>query len=218
MNMKPDEIEKMSFTLIDGELRLRAEQHGGRADGRTERTPLEEAVLRRVIHTSADFGYDENLVFTHNAAAALFDALRRGCTVVTDTRMALAGINKRALETHRSRALCFIDDEEVAREAAEKGTTRSACAVDKAAALSGPLVFAVGNAPTALLRIRELVQEGTLAPLAVIGVPVGFVNVVEAKESLFELDVPCVIARGRKGGSSIAAAIVNALLYYGGEP
>jgi precorrin-8X/cobalt-precorrin-8 methylmutase len=211
--MKPDEIEKASMAIIDGELRLQRERRAPAAG----RSPLEEAVLRRVIHAGADFDYDENLVFTHNAAAVLFDALRRGCAVITDTRMALAGINKRALENAGSRALCFIDDAEVAQKAAESGKTRSACAVDKAAALSGPLVFAVGNAPTALLRIRELVKERALAPLAVIGVPVGFVNVVEAKEALFELDTPCVIARGRKGGSPIAAAIVNALLYYGGE-
>lgn len=215
--MKPEEIEKKSFAIIDGELcRLRA---GRRADGAAiiDRTPLEEAVVRRVIHTSADFEYDKNLIFTRNAAQVIFDALRSRCAVVTDTRMALAGINKRALEKTGSRALCFIDDEEVAKAAVAAGTTRSACAVDRAAALEEPLIFAIGNAPTALLRIQSLVQQRVFKPLAVIGVPVGFVNVIEAKEALLELDVPCVIARGRKGGSPVAATIINALLYYGSE-
>ena len=216
--MKPDEIEQASFAQIDSELRrLRAERSP--AEAAAERPPLEEAVLRRVIHASADFEYDKTLRFTHNAARVIHDALRRACTVVTDTRMALAGINKRTLEQNGGRALCFIDDEEVAKRAAETGTTRSACAVDRAALLEGqgPLIFAIGNAPTALLRIQTLVNEGRLRPLAVVGVPVGFVNVVEAKEALLELDVPCIIAQGRKGGSPIAAAIINALLYYQGE-
>ena len=214
MNMKPEEIERASFAQIDSELRrLRAERSAGGVEA-LERAPIEEAVLRRVIHTSADFDYDEKLFFTHDAAEVIYDALRRQCTVVTDTHMALAGINKRSLEKNGSRALSFIDDEAVAKAALEAGTTRSSAAVDRAAALNEPLVFAVGNAPTALLRIHSLVKQAAFRPIAVIGVPVGFVNVIEAKEALFELDIPCIIARGRKGGSPIAAAIINALLYY----
>jgi precorrin-8X/cobalt-precorrin-8 methylmutase len=128
--------------------------------------------------------------------------------------MALSGINKRALAEYGSSVLCFIADDDVARAASVNHTTRSAAAVDKAAALKEPLVFAIGNAPTALLRIRDLVREGALKPEAIIGVPVGFVNVVEAKEAILELDIPCIVAQGRKGGSPIAAAIINALLYY----
>jgi precorrin-8X/cobalt-precorrin-8 methylmutase len=206
--MTPEEIEAKSLAIIGDELRRL------RGDSAVERDPLEETILRRVIHASADFDYDRNLVFTHDAAKAALNAVRRGCVIVTDTLMVLSGINKRALAETGSGVQCFIADEDVARAASANHTTRSAAAVDKAAALKEPLVFAVGNAPTALLRIRDLVKEGVLKPEAVIGVPVGFVNVVEAKEAMFELDVPCIIARGRKGGSPIAAAIINALLYY----
>jgi precorrin-8X/cobalt-precorrin-8 methylmutase len=210
--MTPEEIEAKSLAIISDELRrLRSESE---LNGAAERDPLEEAVLRRVIHASADFDYDRNLVFTHGAARAALNAVRKGCVIVTDTLMALSGINKRALAESGSRALCFIADEDVARAASGSRTTRSAAAVDKAAALNEPLVFAVGNAPTALLRICDLVKEGLVKPEAVIGVPVGFVNVIEAKEAMLELGLPCIIARGRKGGSPIAAAIINALLYY----
>jgi precorrin-8X/cobalt-precorrin-8 methylmutase len=216
--MTPEEIEEKSLAIISDELRrLRSERLEPGGDNVIERNSLEETILRRVIHTSADFDYDRNLVFTHDAADRALNAVRKGCVIVTDTLMALSGINKRSLSESGSRVLCFIADEDVARTASVNRTTRSAAAVDKAAALKEPLLFAVGNAPTALLRIRDLVKEGILKPEAVIGVPVGFVNVIEAKEAMLELDIPCIIARGRKGGSPIAAAIINALLYYG-EP
>lgn len=199
--LRPEDIEARSMALIEAELPF----------------PLPEdtaPVVKRVIHTTADFDYAKNLIFSPNAAALGRAALEGGCTVVTDTTMVQAGINKRALERLGSRTACFIAHPEVVRRAREAGTTRSAAAVDFAAeTLTGPLLFAVGNAPTALLRLCELVEAGRLSPALVIGVPVGFVNVVEAKELALTLQVPHIVARGRKGGSNVAAAIVNALLY-----
>jgi precorrin-8X/cobalt-precorrin-8 methylmutase len=197
----PQDIERRSMELIEQELK----------------TSLPEdvaPVVKRVIHTTADFDYAENLVFSPRAVERGREALGRGCTVVTDTTMAQSGINKRVLSALGGATECFIAHPEVVRRAREQGCTRSAAAVDYAAeTLTGPLVFAVGNAPTALLRICELVEAGALRPELVIGVPVGFVNVVEAKELALTLEVPHIVARGRKGGSNVAAAIVNALLY-----
>ena len=197
----PADIEKRSFEIIESELEA----------------PIPDKIkpiVIRAIHTTADFDYAETLRFSPDAVERGRTALKQGCTVVTDTTMAQAGINKRALERLGGKTACFIAHPEVARRAKEAGTTRSAAAVDFAAeTLTGPLLFAVGNAPTALLRLCELVEAGRLSPALVIGVPVGFVNVVEAKELALTLQVPHIVARGRKGGSNVAAAIVNALLY-----
>ena len=165
-----------------------------------------------MIHTSADFDYLRNLMFTRDAARVGRDLLRAGAWVVTDTQMALAGINKRNLARYGGEARCFIADADVADAARANGTTRAHAAVDKAARLPGPLIFAVGNAPTALMRMRELRDAGLFTPGMVIAAPVGFVNVEEAKALCVDLPIPCVIAWGKKGGSAIAAAIVNALL------
>ena len=140
-------------------------------------------------------------------------ALQAGCDVVTDTAMAQAGINKKLLSGFGGRALCFIADEDVAREAKQRGVTRSLVSMEKAARLEKPLIFAIGNAPTALFSLCDLMRAGALAPEMVIGVPVGFVNVVEAKEALMRTVPHYIVARGRKGGSNVAAAIVNAALY-----
>lgn len=200
-HVAPADIERRSMELIEAELK-------------TPLSPEIAPVVKRVIHTTADFDYAETLVFSPDAVERGRGALKRGCTVVTDTTMAQSGINKRALAALGGRAECFIAHPEVVRLAKERGCTRSAAAVDYAAAtLTGPLVFAIGNAPTALIRLCELVEAGTLRPELVIGVPVGFVNVVEAKELALRLPVPYIVARGRKGGSTVAAAIVNALLY-----
>jgi len=201
---KPEEIEARSMAIIEEELARR----------RKARAPLEEAVLKRVIHTTADFSFDETLCFTHDAAAAGAQIMKEAPVLVTDTQMALAGINKRALAAAGGSVSCFIADEDVAAEAKARGTTRAAVAVEKAAAVCGrDPVFVVGNAPTALIRICELIREDRLAPRLIIGVPVGFVNVSASKELLLGLDVPCIITRGNKGGSNVAAAIVNALQY-----
>jgi precorrin-8X/cobalt-precorrin-8 methylmutase len=198
--VEPLAIEARSFEIIRQEL-----PH-----------PIDEAlapVILRVIHATADFEYADSLYFSEDAMDAAFHAIREGATFVTDTTMALSGINKAALRRHGCEALCFIGDEDVARAALEKGTTRSSQAMEKAAGLKRPLIFAIGNAPTALVRLCELIREGQLKPRLVIGVPVGFVNVVQSKALVMSAGVPCIVARGRKGGSSVAAAICNALLY-----
>ncbi|MDR0817992.1 MAG: precorrin-8X methylmutase, partial [Oscillospiraceae bacterium] len=162
---------------------------------------------------TADFDYADSLYFSEGAAQSARDALNDGITIVTDTTMALSGINKPALAKLNCSARCYIGDSDIAETAAANGTTRSAASMDKAAELDGNLIFAIGNAPTALVRLYELINSGKLSPKLIIAVPVGFVNVVQAKEMIMELSVPCIVARGRKGGSNVAAAIVNALLY-----
>ena len=197
----PADIEARSMELIAQEL-------GDRAF-----PPEELPVVKRVIHTTADFEYADSLVFSPGAVEAGIEAVKAGCTVVTDTQMAFSGVNKRVLEKFGGRAVCFMSDPDVAAEAKARGETRATVSMEKAARLSGPLVLVVGNAPTALVRACQLMDEGKLRPALVIGVPVGFVNVVESKELLLTMPVPHIVARGRKGGSNVAAAICNALLY-----
>ncbi len=199
-NVKPMEIEKRSFEIITEEL------------GDTPLMPGTEAIVKRCIHTSADFDYARNLYFSEKAVDKALAALKKGACIVTDTQMAKAGINKRALARFGGEVYCFMADEDVADLAKKNGTTRATASMDKAAGLDRPLIFAVGNAPTALVRLYELIEEG-FRPELIIGVPVGFVNVVPSKELIMKTDVPCIVARGRKGGSNIAACIVNALLY-----
>ena len=201
--MRPQEIETRSMEIIEEELGERAAAW----------PPEELLVVKRCIHTSADFDYGENLVFSPGAVEIALEALRNGVTIVTDTSMAAAGINKRSAAALGVEVRCFIADPDVAAEAKGRGITRSAVCMERAAALGRPVIAAVGNAPTALMRIKELADEGRFRPELVIGVPVGFVNVVEAKEMILGTDIPHIVARGRKGGSNIAAAIVNALLY-----
>ena len=203
--VKPADIEARSFQMISDEL----------AQAGIVLDPENELVVKRVIHTSADFEYAENLVFSQHATTLGVDALKGGCSIVTDTKMAAAGINKRVLGKFGGTVHNFISDADVAAEAKERGLTRSAVCMERAAALGEPLVYAVGNAPTALVRLYEMLQAGQMEcpPALIIGVLVGFVNVVESKELICELDVPHIVARGRKGGSNVAAAICNALLY-----
>lgn len=199
--IRPMDIEKRSFEIISellGDRRLDQEN---------------EAVIKRVIHTTADLDYADSLVFSENAVAKGIEALRRGCDIVTDTQMVKAGINKRVLAQLGGEVHCFIGDEDVAKEAVERGVTRSIVSMEKAAKLGKPCIFALGNAPTALLAVDELARQGLLSPALVIGVPVGFVNVVESKERIIASNLPYIVARGRKGGSNVAAAICNALLY-----
>ena len=196
----PADIEARSMELIGQELGERV-------------FPAEQLpVVKRVIHTTADFEYADSLVFSAGAVEAGVAAIRQGCTIVTDTQMAFSGVNKRVLEKFGGRAVCFMSDPDVAAEAKARGETRATVSMERAARLEGPLVLAIGNAPTALVRACELIDAGELKPALVIGVPVGFVNVVESKE-LLTLDVPHIVARGRKGGSNVAAAICNAMLY-----
>lgn len=197
----PAEIEKRSMEIITAEL--------GERSFPAEVLP----VVKRVIHTSADFDYADNLVFSPDAVAKGIEAIRNGCTIVTDTQMAWSGVNKRVLEKFGGKAVCFMSDPEVAAEAKARGETRATVSMERAAELEGPLVFAIGNAPTALVRLCQLIDEGKVDPALVIGVPVGFVNVVESKELMLTMDAPHIVARGRKGGSNVAAAICNALIY-----
>ncbi len=207
---KPADIERTSMAIIAAELCQRG----------ITIPPDREAVVRRVIHTTADFDYAANLTFTPQAVARGVEALRRGTAIVTDTNMAKAGISRPALSKLGSQVLCFMAEEDVARQAKQQGTTRAAAAIDRAAREHPGAILAVGNAPTALFAIARHLEAG-LRPALVIGVPVGFVNVVEAKEELLEvcrrLEIPAILAMGRKGGSNVAAAICNALLYLAGD-
>ncbi len=200
-NVLPEEIEKRSFEIIGEEL------------GDVKLDALQEPLIKRVIHTTADFEYLESLCFSENVVLKLQEAIRSGACIVTDTQMAKSGINKKELLRYGGEVFCFMSDEDVAQEAKRNQSTRAVASMDKAAALGKDLIFAIGNAPTALVRLYELIEEGRLSPKGIIGVPVGFVNVVEAKELIMQADVPYIVARGRKGGSNVAAAICNALLY-----
>ena len=198
----PADIEKRSFEIITEEL------------GDKILIPGTEPIVKRCIHTSADFDYADNLAFSDGVVERALEAIRNGASIVTDTQMAKAGINKKSLARFGGEVKCFMSDEDVAELAKKNGTTRAVASMDMAAELEGPVIFAIGNAPTALVRIYELVKEGKLRPELIIAVPVGFVNVVPSKELILSLDVPSIVARGRKGGSNIAACICNALLYH----
>ena len=201
VNVLPAEIEKRSFEIISSEMEP------------MEFGPNEELVVKRVIHTSADFDYAKTLCFSDCAVPKTMEAIKKGACIVTDTQMAKAGINKKILAKFGGEVLNFMADEDVAAAAKANGTTRATACIDKAAALDRPLIFAIGNAPTALVRLYELITDGRLRPELIIGVPVGFVNVVQSKELIMQTDVPYIVARGRKGGSNVAAAICNAILY-----
>ena len=197
----PAEIEARSMEIIRSELKQPL-------------PPEQEAVILRAIHTTADFDYAKNLCFSPNAVQRGVEALRGGADIVTDTTMAMSGINKRVLAKFGGQVYNYIADGDVAAEARERGITRAAVSMERAAAMGKPLIYAIGNAPTALVRLYEMWCDGTLpTPALIVGVPVGFVNVVEAKELTMQMDCPWIVARGRKGGSNLAAAICNALLY-----
>lgn len=199
--IKPMDIETRSFAIITELL------------GDRKLDPENEPVIKRVIHTSADFDYADNLVFSPHAVQKGIEALRGGCDIVTDTQMAKAGINKTILGKLGGQVHCFMSDPDVAAEAKERGVTRAIVSMERAAKLERPCIFAIGNAPTALVSLHGQMQKGLVHPALVIGVPVGFVNVVESKELILQSEVPHIVARGRKGGSNVAAAICNALLY-----
>lgn len=200
--MKPMEIEQRSFEIITELL------------GNRVLDPENELVIKRVIHTTADFDYADNLTFSEHAVQKGIAALKSGCDIVTDTQMAKAGINKTILASLGGEVHCFMSDPDVAQEARSRGVTRALVSMEKAAALEKPCIFAIGNAPTALLSLEQLMEEGKAAPALIIGVPVGFVNVEMSKERIIAAArAPYIIARGRKGGSNVAAAICNALLY-----
>lgn len=201
--VRPDEIEKRSFEIIGREL----EQRGIVLDA------VQEPVTKRVIHTTADFDYADTLVYSENAVEKARNLIKNGAHIVTDTNMAKAGINKKRLAGYGGEVHCFMADEDVAAEAKSRGVTRATVSMERAAALDRPVIFAIGNAPTALISLHEMMQEGVFMPAFIIGVPVGFVNVEAAKKLIIQSDVPHIVNRGRKGGSNVAAAICNALVY-----
>lgn len=201
--MAPERIEARSFEIIEQELSQR---------GIALSEPT-EMIIKRVIHTSADFDYVDTMCFSPGAVEKAASLIRGGADLVTDTQMAMSGINKKELSKYGGKVHCFMADPDVAETAQSQGITRAAVSVKKALEIKKPLIFVVGNAPTALLTLHESIVSGGRLPDFVIGVPVGFVNVIESKELIMETGVSYIVNRGRKGGSNIAAAIVNAILY-----
>ena len=197
------EIEKRSFEILSQELEKR----------RIVLPADQEPITKRVIHTSADFEYVDTLKYSPGAVAKAKELIRNGADIVTDTNMALSGINKKLLAGFGGQVHCFMADETVAELAKKRKTTRAAVSMEMAARIEKPVIFAVGNAPTALIQLYEMLHQGSYRPAFIIGVPVGFVNVEAAKELIMETDVPYIVNKGRKGGSNIAAAICNAIIY-----
>ncbi|MDE7415876.1 MAG: precorrin-8X methylmutase [Lachnospiraceae bacterium] len=201
--LPPVEIEKRSFEIITEELLKR----------NISLPKEEELITKRVIHTSADFDYAKTLCYSKGAVEIFKELIKNGADIVTDTNMALAGINKKALAKFGGEAHCFMADEDTRLLAKQRNVTRAAVSMEKAAKIEKPVVFAIGNAPTALIKLYEMMGKMDWKPAFIIGVPVGFVNVEAAKELILKTNIPYIINRGRKGGSNIAAAICNAVLY-----
>lgn len=199
----PNEIEKRSFEIIGEEL----EKRGIMLD------KVQEPITKRVIHTTADFDYAKTMTYSKNAIEIAHQLIEKGADIVTDTNMAKAGINKKKLASFGGSVHCFMADEDVAIEAKKRSTTRASVSMERASQINKPVIFAIGNAPTALISLHELMERENFKPEFIIGVPVGFVNVEAAKELIIESEVPYIINRGRKGGSNVAAAICNALMY-----
>jgi precorrin-8X/cobalt-precorrin-8 methylmutase len=194
------DIERRSFEIIGEELGV-------------ELDPKLEPIIKRVIHTTADFDYLKNLCFSPNVVDVALEIIKSGVTIVTDTTMVMSGINKKSLAELGGKVVCYVGDEDVAEISKRNGVTRSSACVDKASTLPHPIIYAVGNAPTSLIRLYELITDGVFKPDLIIGVPVGFVNVVQSKELIMSTDVPYIVAKGRKGGSNVCASICNAIIY-----
>ena len=205
VHLRPEEIEEESFRIIDAEV------------GPHPWSQAEWPIVRRVIHTSADFEYVRSMVFSSNAVRCAVAAIKAGSGIATDTTMAQSGISKVRLEKFGIATVCHVAEPQVAREAKSLGITRSILAMRKAAADPGTGIFIIGNAPTALYELLRLISEDGVRPSLIVGLPVGFVGAAESKEALLALeeefaDIPFITNRGRKGGSNVAAAVVNALL------
>lgn len=199
----PEEIERKSFDIISEELK----------DQKINLLPEQEMVIKRAIHTSADFDYAHTLTFSNQAVEKAKELIKNGADIVTDTNMALAGINKGVLKRFGGEAHCFMADPHVMELAKQRNVTRALVSMEMASKITKPVIFAVGNAPTALIQLYDMMQNHIFIPSFIIGVPVGFVNVVAAKELILGTEIPYIINRGRKGGSNVAAAICNAILY-----
>jgi len=202
----PEAIEKMSFLIIDEQV---ATDYGGYP---TE-DKIEKAILRRVIHTTADFDYLDNLHISKEFIDRTLKALKKGLTIITDTNMVYSGINKKVLEDMGCKIRCYISEEETAKRASGDGITRSMASVIRAAEEEGSKLYVFGNAPTALFKTLEIYEKNEENLIGIIGVPVGFVGAAESKEALMASSISSIAAKGRKGGSNVAAAIVNAILY-----
>lgn len=198
-NMKPNDIEARSMAIIDAEA------------GAHEWPPKKWAVIRRMIHTTADFDWAGITLINELALECGVKALSGGCTIFTDTQMARMGISTWRIESLGVDTRCLMGDEVVSVRAAKNGTTRAVAAVDLAVDMDPEAVFVIGNAPTALLRLLEHCKAGKASPQLVVGLPVGFVNAAEAKQALAETNLPFITAKGRKGGSAVAASVINAL-------
>lgn len=196
----PKDIEKRSFEIIEKELSKPLD-------------PILAPVIKRVIHTTADFDYAKILCFSENVIDIALKAIKNGVNIVTDTNMGKAGINQKLLKQFGGEVYCFMGKREVAEEACKRETTRAVISMEKALSLEKPLIFAIGNAPTALLKLYDMILANEIQPALIIGVPVGFVNVEVSKEKIMSTNIPYIVAKGRKGGSTVAAAICNALLY-----
>jgi precorrin-8X/cobalt-precorrin-8 methylmutase len=197
-NILPADIEKRSFEIIESELETKIDE---------EIKPI----VKRVIHATADFSFEKSLVFSDGAVKTALKSIRNGVDIISDTNMIKAGINKKRLEKFGVNVKCFMSDDDVAQYAKKNGTTRAQASMIKACMDGGKYIFAIGNAPTALVELYDLIKSKKACPVLIIGVPVGFVNVVQSKELIKTLDVPYIISDGRKGGSTVATAIVNAL-------
>jgi len=198
--MTPVDIETQSFAIIDQEA------------GHHTFSPDEWQIVRRMIHTSADFDYTSTVHFHPDAISKGIQAIREGKTIVTDTTMVKTGINAESLASFGCRVICLIQDPLVCQAAQSSGNTRAATAVDAARPEMADGLYVIGNAPTALLRLMDRMKDGTASPALIIGLPVGFVNAAESKSELIAMNFPCISNRGRKGGSAIAASVVNALV------
>lgn len=203
LNIEPKDIENESFRIITKTLK----------ENGINLVEPEASVIKRVIHTTADFSFAETMFISENAINKAREIIRNGATIVTDTNMTLAGINKSRLEKYGCAVKCFMSDEDVAKEAKERNVTRAFVSMEKAAKLSGKVIYSIGNAPTALISLKEMIDKNIARPDFIIGVPVGFVNVEYSKELFRDSDIDRIINFGRKGGSNVAAAIINAIVY-----
>jgi precorrin-8X/cobalt-precorrin-8 methylmutase len=203
--MKPEDIETLSFKIIDQEA------------GSHEFTREEWCIVRRMIHTSADFEYMDTICFSNDPVSAGIKAIRAGKNIFTDTKMARSGIRKKSIEAFGGRVFCRINDPDVVARAKKQSVTRARMAVDMSANELEGGIYVVGNAPTALLRLIELLVEGKIQPALIIGLPVGFVNASESKALLAQQNISFITNKGRKGGSNIAAGVVNALIILANE-
>jgi precorrin-8X/cobalt-precorrin-8 methylmutase len=199
--LNPNDIERRSFEIISGEM------------GHLQIRPEHDAIIKRVVHTTADFDYARITEIHPEAIESAKKVLAAGCRIYSDTNMIVAGASKPSLKELKCSIYTYIDDEQVIAESKEKGITRSILGIEKAVADVNTQIFVIGNAPTALVRLGELIAENKVNPALVIGVPVGFVGASESKDFIKQTNVPYIVTNGRKGGSTVAVAILNAILY-----